>query len=118
MKRISFFSGALAITIPQLDNFIALVGAVSSSSIALVFPPLLHIMCFWNFGISKFEIVKDVLIAVLGVVGSVFGTVLSIFAIIKGFHQEHHVKHVKVKEPGEFFSVLLASMNSTNTTWW
>eukprot|EP00794_Sanderia_malayensis_P020155 gene20155-22129_t len=109
---------AMAITIPQLDNFIALVGAISSSSIALVFPPILHLFCFWHHGISKIEIVKDIAIALLGVVGSILGTILSISAIIEGFHKEHHVKPVKAKESGEFFTILLAAFNSTNPVWW
>jgi len=108
---------ALAITIPQLDNFIALVGAISSSSIALVFPPLLHILCYWKEGISRLEITKNILISTLGVAGSILGTILSIEAIIQGFHKEHHTKPpVKAKAPGEFFTVLLANLNST--VWW
>ncbi|XP_065056336.1 proton-coupled amino acid transporter 1-like [Rhopilema esculentum] len=108
---------ALAISIPQLDNFIALVGAVSSSSIALVFPPLLHILCFWKYGISKLEVIKNIFIAVIGVTGSILGTILSVEAIIEGFHKEHHVKPpVKAKAPGEFFGVLLAQWNSS--VWW
>ena len=114
---IFFPTGALAITIPQLDNFIALVGAISSSSIALVFPPLLHILCYWKEGISRLEITKNILIATLGVAGSILGTILSIEAIIQGFHKEHHTKPpVKAKAPGEFFTVLLANWNST--VWW
>lgn len=84
---------ALAITIPQLDNFIALVGAVSSSSIALVFPPLLHTLCFWDSGISKLEVTKNTLITILGIIGSVLGTIVSVLAIIEGFHKEHHILH-------------------------
>ena len=116
-SSIFFPTGALAITIPQLDNFIALVGAISSSSIALVFPPLLHILCYWKEGISRLEITKNILIATLGVAGSILGTILSIEAIIQGFHKEHHTKPpVKAKAPGEFFTVLLANWNST--VWW
>ena len=110
-------AGALAISIPQLDNFIALVGAVSSSSIALVFPPLLHILCFWKYGISKLEVIKNIFIVVVGVTGSILGTILSVEAIVEGFHKEHHVKPpVKAKAPGEFFGVLLAKWNSS--VWW
>ena len=110
-------TGALAITIPQLDNFIALVGAVSGSSIALVFPPLLHILCFRKEGLSKLEITKNILISILGITGSILGTILSIEAIIEGFRKEYDLKEqLEAKSDGEFFTVLLANWNST--AWW
>ena len=90
---------------------------MSGSSIALVFPPLLHTICFWKEGISKLETTKNILISTLGVAGTILGTILSIDAIIDGFHKElDDLEPINVKESGEFFTVLLANWNST--TWW
>jgi len=98
---------ALAITIPQLDNFISLIGSTAAAALALVFPPMLYTMCFWKHDITKMEIVKNVTISSLGTIGAIFGTWLSVEAIIIGFEQ-HKNKHV-VKEGlvGEFYHVYM-----------
>lgn len=98
---------ALAITIPQLDNFISLIGATAAAALALIFPPILYTMCFWKYNISKFEIIKNITISTLGTIGAITGTWLSIEAIIVGF-EKHRNQHV-VKEGlvGEFFSIYM-----------
>lgn len=77
----------LAIGIPQLDNFISLLGAVSSSALAIIFPPLLHMMTFKGHGLNCFSVAKDIFIISLGLAGFMFGTYTSILAIIKGFEE-------------------------------
>ena len=64
-------------------------------------------MCFWHHGITKIEIVKNITISVLGLIGSIFGTWLSVHAIIIGF--EHHKNKHVVKEGlvGEFYHVYM-----------
>ena len=79
------FSGGIAIGIPQLDNFISLLGAVSSSALAIIFPPLFHILTFRGEGLTIFGFFKDILIIVIGFLGFIFGTYTAILAIITGF---------------------------------
>ena len=76
----------MAALIPKLGLFISLVGAVSSSILALVFPPMLELITFWP-KTAKWLIVKNVLILVFGVMVFATGTYASINAIITEFSQ-------------------------------
>lgn len=73
----------LACVIPQLDNFISLVGALSSSALALIFPPVLHSLTLP--GSSKLIHAKNIAIALFGTVGGVFGTVMAIESIVNNY---------------------------------
>ena len=77
--------GGLAIGLPQLENFISLLGAVSSSALAIIFPPLLHMITFKGHGLGCLSVIKDVFIILIGIVGFLFGTYTSTLAIIQGF---------------------------------
>jgi len=102
-------SCALAITVPQLDNFVSLVGATFAAGLALIFPPLLFLMCFWKQNLSTSEIAKNFMISLLGIIGMVTGTYISIDAIIKGFTEEIE-GHGAEDSVGEFYRIV---MNST-----
>ncbi|XP_068207480.1 proton-coupled amino acid transporter-like protein pathetic [Palaemon carinicauda] len=74
---------ALAAAIPNIGLFISLVGAVSSSALALIFPPLIDIVTFWpDTGKYNWRIVKGALICLFGLTGFVAGTITSVQSII------------------------------------
>ncbi|KAL0124911.1 hypothetical protein PUN28_006637 [Cardiocondyla obscurior] len=76
----------LAEAIPQLGLFISLVGAVSSTALALVFPPIIEMIVYWhNTNLGFFTIAKDVMIVLIGVLGFVTGTYESVTSIVKSF---------------------------------
>ncbi|CAL8115866.1 unnamed protein product [Orchesella dallaii] len=77
---------AMAELIPNLGLFISLVGAVSSSTLALIFPPLINILTTWNAGYGKFrwELWKDISIMIFGAVGFAAGTYVSLERILEG----------------------------------
>ena len=85
-KNIFIFLVALAAAIPRLDLFISLVGAASSSTLALMAPSLIETITFWpNMGKYRWKLVKNILIFLFGFLGFVTGSYISIKNIIKYF---------------------------------
>ncbi|XP_059615528.1 proton-coupled amino acid transporter-like protein CG1139 [Phlebotomus argentipes] len=87
----------LAVAIPNLELFISLFGALCLSALGLAFPAWMQTACYWNErkGAQKVMMVlKNVVIALIGVVGLVVGTYTSISDIIATFFEEggegHH----------------------------
>lgn len=57
---------------------------MSSSTLALIFPPVLELIVYWNEDLGKYNwrLWKDVGIIVFGLLGFFFGTYTSIAQII------------------------------------
>ncbi|XP_067852183.1 proton-coupled amino acid transporter 1 [Heptranchias perlo] len=72
----------LAILIPKLAIVISLVGSVSSSMLALIIPPLLEITTYYGEGMSRWIIAKNAVISLVGFVGFVSGTYVSIEELV------------------------------------
>nr|AKN21655.1 slc36a-2 [Schmidtea mediterranea] len=85
---IVIFSYVMAISIPHLDLMLALLGAISSSYLALILPPIINVVSRysendnrdWRF---KLGVLSDVLIFLFGLIGFIGGTASSIYALIK-----------------------------------
>lgn len=77
------FTFVLAAIIPNLGAVISLVGAVSSSTLALIFPPIIDIVTFYpNYGKNNWKLWKDLFVLIFGVLGFVFGTYASVNQIL------------------------------------
>lgn len=79
---LTFSAAAL---IPNLSGIISLVGAFSSSALALIFPPFIEIITFWPDQLGKYnwKLWKDIAIIVFGITGFAFGTYASLENILQ-----------------------------------
>jgi solute carrier family 36 (proton-coupled amino acid transporter) len=77
----------LAESIPQLGLFISLVGAVSSSALALMFPSIIELVGLSQRPgkIPSFSIIKNTVLLALGLFIFFTGTFESVSSIIKAF---------------------------------
>lgn len=79
------FIYALGALIPRFELFISLVGALGGSYLSIIFPAILHMVTYWEDGLSWPSTVKDIFIVVFGLAGFATGTYASILAIVKAF---------------------------------
>lgn len=77
-----FFPGGLAAAVPQLNNIISLVGALSMSVLGFVFPVAIHSLTFYE-KLSVTELAKNIAIFLFGVLGSLAGSYTAIYNIIR-----------------------------------
>lgn len=78
---------ALAILIPQLGLFISLVGSFSGSYLCLILPPILEWVTFSEDGLPWYYHVKNAAIMLLGILGFITGTYVSVQEIAHKFGQ-------------------------------
>ncbi|PIK51953.1 putative proton-coupled amino acid transporter 1 isoform X3 [Apostichopus japonicus] len=83
-----FLTLVLAVSIPQLANVITLIGAFSSSALAIILPPLFEeiVRCRDGYrGWHVIRLVKNIVIFTIGFVGMGLGTFVAIQNIVKDY---------------------------------
>ncbi|VDN97877.1 unnamed protein product [Rodentolepis nana] len=83
---------AIAMIVPHLDLMVSLLGAISSSVLAILAPPILEIVHYWSEReqIPWFYVkivAKNVLIISVGVFSAVFGTTATVLEIARVMRQ-------------------------------
>ena len=79
-------TAGLAVGIPQLGNLISLVGAVGSTSLAIILPAAIHILTFhYDQTLSRLVFTKDLLIIIFGGLGAAAALFATIVDIVKHF---------------------------------
>lgn len=75
----------MAIAIPKLEAIISLIGAFGSSSLALIFPPILEILSFGLSGMGQYywKLWKNIVIIAFGMFSLVSGTYASFLELMK-----------------------------------
>ncbi|KAF8359102.1 slc-36.2, partial [Pristionchus pacificus] len=74
--------------IPHLALFISLVGSIASTSLTLVFPPLIELLCYYSRGTLTYKIwIRNIILLCIAVIGFATGTYASLKDIIKAFGQ-------------------------------
>lgn len=85
-SAICFLTFILAELIPKLGLFITLVGAISSTALALLFPPIIElVICSRNNTLTVFKVSKNILILLIGFIGFASGTYESVSNIAAAF---------------------------------
>lgn len=76
--------------VPKLDYFLSLIGALCSSALALVFPPVIELVCAWSSssGPSAMMLTKNCVIMVVAVFGLITGTYESLHALVVAFQSD------------------------------
>lgn len=94
MLILQFFpmiSDSLAEVVPALNAFISLIGALCSSGLALIFPPVIELVSAWGSSESpnKFMLGKNCVILVVALFGLVTGTIESMEKLVEAFQHKH-----------------------------
>lgn len=82
---------SLSEVVPALNAFISLIGALCSSGLALIFPPVIELVSAWGTteGPSRIVLGKNCIILVVAMFGLVTGTIESVENLIKAFQAKH-----------------------------
>merc|ERR1712020_470839 len=77
---------ALAATVPWLDLFVSLLGAVKMSTLSLMAPAIIDTASNWNeLGVYNWKMVKNISIFIFGLFGCIIGTIVTLHNIIEKF---------------------------------
>jgi len=78
--------------IPHLALFISLIGAFAGASLALVFPPIIELLCkYAEQRLSKRIWIKNIFLMLFGFIGFTTGTYTSLLQIIAAFGEQRKI---------------------------
>lgn len=88
INRFIISVGLIAIAVPSLGPIIALVGALGSSTLALILPPILNILTFGldDMGGFYWKLWKNMAISYFGMLSCIFGTYQSVLLLIELYY--------------------------------
>ena len=91
MPSFCLISVMIAALIPNIGLVISLVGAVASTALSVIFPPICESITFWPDGLGryKWQLVLNILIISFGVYVFIAGTTLSLSNIIACYREGH-----------------------------
>ncbi|KAL1117199.1 hypothetical protein AAG570_004526 [Ranatra chinensis] len=80
----------LAIAVPTIGPFLALIGALCFSFLGLVIPIFIEVVTFWEVGFGKFywKIWKNIFVIIFGLIAMVTGSYTSVLDIISLYTEE------------------------------
>ena len=79
----------MAELIPHLALFISLVGAFAGTALALLFPPIIELLCYYAQKRLTLKVwVKNIILMMFGLLGFTTGTYASVRQIILAFGKE------------------------------
>ena len=85
-KKIIQFLGLLAELIPHLALFISLVGSLAGAALALLFPPLIELLCYYGQKrLTPAVWIRNLILMSFGFLGFTTGTYSSLRQIILVF---------------------------------
>lgn len=76
----------ISVIVPNLGPFMSLIGAITLSTLGLIFPAMIETITYWNdSGLGRFQwrLIKNVLLVVFGMIGFLTGAYVSILDIIE-----------------------------------
>lgn len=78
------FAVALAVAVPTIGPFMALIGALCFALLGLIIPVFIEIVTYWDegFGPGRWVLWKNALVVMFGLLALVFGTYTSMEDII------------------------------------
>lgn len=88
MRGTSCVAVVAAVGIPHLNLFISMMGAVASTFLALIFPPLCHMAITSGgdgYGLFSWRLAMNCVTLGLGAIGFVTGTYASVYEIFGAF---------------------------------
>ena len=79
----------MAATVPWLDLFVSLLGAVKMSTLSIMAPALIDLASNWHEPhYFKRRLAKNSFIFIVGLLGCIIGTFVSLYNIIENFQNQ------------------------------